>query len=57
LYVQLHIYAKNSIAKSVHPNTVVKIKNKNFCKLARHAWTLLIWNVVPCSILNYLSAN
>jgi len=40
LYVQLHIYATNSIAICVHPNIVVKIKNKSFCKLAWHG---------PCS--------
>jgi len=36
LYVQLHIYVTNSIAKCVHSNIVVKIKNKSFCKLAWH---------------------
>jgi len=36
LCVQLHIWATNSMAKCVHPNTVVKIKNKNFSVLAWH---------------------
>jgi len=39
LCVQLHIWAANSMAsmaKCVHPNTVVKIKNKNFSVLGWH---------------------
>jgi len=33
LYVQLHIYATNSIENSVHANIVVKIKTKIFVNL------------------------
>jgi len=29
------------LQKCVHPNIVVKIKNKSFCKLPWH-WTLLV---------------
>jgi len=32
-YIQ---HARNSMAKCIHPNTVVKIKNKNFSVLAWH---------------------
>jgi len=36
LSAQLHIYATNCMAKRVHANTVVKIRNKRFSALAWH---------------------
>jgi len=36
LAVQLHIHATNCMAKCVHPNIVVKIKNRSFSLLVWH---------------------
>jgi len=34
--VQLHIYATNCVAKCVHPNTAVTIKNQSFSVFSWH---------------------
>ena len=49
------VYARNSIANCVHPNTVLKIKHTAFLYLPDMGSTYR--KMMPCNILHYLSVQ